>query len=294
MISQGGEGQRNWAGIALLLLGILFILWVLFALLGAETLGAAGAVSLISVGFSYFFAQRARVTTVSIVAVIAIPTGCLYSSAIMVTMLSAESDPAALPRAFAAALAIAVAGGVISAIAYLLSDERDLESFSPLSTRDFLRLAGGFSLIFLCYVVFRLGEVGLLVLFFDPLPFLISVAFLALGLGASFLSQKPLSAVLPSASSFAALFGAALAVVNYMVVSLKDDALSGVGPTMALGLLSLIYGTFAYLVSILYASTERSIADTGVYGTNWHLVEAFTFLVFLLFAPPSIFELFNS
>ena len=290
--------RRNWVGIALLLLGIFFILWVLFALLGAETLGAAGAVSLISVGFSYFFAQRARVTTVSIVAVIAIPTGCLYSSAIMVTMLSAElsaeSDPAALPRAFAAALAIAVAGGVISAIAHLLSDERDLESFSPMSKSDFLRLAGGFSLIFLCYVVFRLGEVGLLVLFFHPLPFLISVAFLALGLGASFLSQKPLSAVLPSASSFAALFGAALAVVNYMVVSLKDDALSGVGPTMALGLLSLIYGTFAYLVSILYASTERSIADTGVYGTNWHLVEAFTFLVFLLFAPPSIFELLNS
>jgi hypothetical protein len=99
---------------------------------------------------------------------------------------------------------------------------------------------------------------------------------------------------LPTASSFAALFGVALAVVNYMVVSLREDALSEVGPTMALGLLSLVYGTFAYIVSIFYASTERSIAGSGVYGTNWHLVEAFTFLVFLLFAPPSIFELFNS
>jgi hypothetical protein len=108
------------------------------------------------------------------------------------------------------------------------------------------------------------------------------------------LSKKPLSAVLPTASSFAALFGAALAVVNYMVVSLREDALSEVGPTMALGLLSLVYGTFAYIVSIFYASTERSIAASSLYGTNWHLVEAYTFLVFLLFAPPSIFELFNS
>jgi hypothetical protein len=143
-------------------------------------------------------------------------------------------------------------------------------------------------------LVFRLGEIGLLVLFFDPLPFLISVAFLACGFGTSLLSKKPLSAVLPTASSFAALFGAALAVVNYMVVSLREDALSGVGPTMALGLLSLVYGTFAYIVSIFYASTERSIAASSLYGTNWHLVEAYTFLVFLLFAPPSIFELFNS
>ena len=293
MISQGRAGRRNWAGIALFLLGTLAILWVLFVLLGAETLWRAGAVSLTSVGFSYFLAQRARVTTVSVVAVIAIPTGCLYSSAIMVTMLSAQSDPAALPSAFAAALAIAAAGGVISAIAYLLSDERDLESFYPLSTRDFLRLAVGFSFVFISYFVFRLGEIGLLVLFFDPLPFLISVAFLACGFGTSLLSKKPLSAVLPTASSFAALFGAALAVVNYMVASLRED-LSGVGPTMALGLLSLVYGTFAYIVSIFYASTERSIAASSLYGTNWHLVEAYTFLVFLLFAPPSIFELFNS
>ena len=293
MISQDRAGRRNWAGIALFLLGTLAILWVLFVLLGAETLGAAGAVSLISVGFSYLFARRTRVTTVSIVAVIAIPTGCLYSSANMIAMLSAQSDPAAVPSAFAAALAIAAAGGVISAIAYLLSDERDLESFYPLSTRDFLRLAVGFSFVFISYLVFSLGEIGLLALFFDPLPFLISVAFLACGFGTSLLSKKPLSAVLPTASSFAALFGAALAVVNYMVVSLRED-LSGVGPTMALGLLSLVYGTFAYIVSIFYASTERSIAGSGVYGTNWHLVEAFPFLVFLLFAPPSIFELFNS
>jgi hypothetical protein len=292
-MSQGRAGRRNWAGIALFLLGTLAILWVLFVLLGAETLWGAGAVSLTSVGFSYFLAQRARVTTVSVVAVIAIPTGCLYSSAIMVTMLSAQSDPAALPSALAAALAIAAAGGVISAIAYLLSDERDLESFYPLSTRDFLRLAVGFSFVFISYLVFSLGEIGLLVLFFDPLPFLISVAFLACGFGTSLLSKKPLSAVLPTASSFAALFGAALAVVNYMVVSLRGD-LSGVGPTMALGLLSLVYGTFAYIVSIFYASTERSIAASSLYGTNWHLVEAYTFLVFLLFAPPSIFELFNS
>ena len=293
MISQGRAGRRNWAGIALFLLGTLAILWVLFVLLGAETLWGAGAVSLTSVGFSYFLAQRARVTTVSVVAVIAIPTGCLYSSANMIAMLSAQSDPAAVPSAFAAALAIAAAGGVISAIAYLLSDERDLESFYPLSTRDFLRLAVGFSFVFISYFVFRLGEIGLLALFFDPLPFLISVAFLACGFGTSLLSKKPLSAVLPTASSFAPLFGVALAVVNYMVVSLRED-LSGVGPTMALGLLSLVYGTFAYIVSIFYASTERSIAASSLYGTNWHLVEAYTFLVFLLFAPPSIFELFNS
>ena len=294
MISQGRAGRRNWAGIALFLLGTLAILWVLFVLLGAETLWRAGAVSLTSVGFSYFLAQRARVTTVSVVAVIAIPTGCLYSSASMIAMLSGQSDPAAVPSALAAALAIAAAGGVISAIAYLLSDERDLESFYPLSTRDFLSLAVGFSFVFISYLVFRLGEIGLLALFFDPLPFLISVAFLACGFGTSLLSKKPLSAVLPTASSFAPLFGVALAVVNYMVVSLREDALSEVGPTMALGLLSLVYGTFAYIVSIFYASTERSIAGSGVYGTNWHLVEAFTFLVFLLFAPPSIFELFNS
>jgi hypothetical protein len=211
----------------------------------------------------------------------------------MVTMLSAQSDPAAVPSAFAAALAIAAAGGIISAIAYLLSDERDLESFYPLSTRDFLRLAVGFSFVFISYLVFSLGEIGLLVLFFDPLPFLISVAFLACGFGTSLLSKKPLSAVLPTASSFAPLFGVALAVVNYMIVSLRED-LSVVGPTMAIGLLSLVYGTFAYIVSIFYASTERSIAASSLYGTNWHLVEAYTFLVFLLFAPPSIFELFNS
>ena len=121
----------------------------------------------------------------------------------------------------------------------------------------------------------------------------ITLAITLIGIGiAKFKEIKVLNS-LPNIFICVALIGAAFSTVGWILTSLTRD-LQGVGPAMALGLLTMLYGIMLYILSFMFFLTTGRDPQTINFTTkNWHIVEGFTFLFFMTLGPPTLFEVFS-
>jgi hypothetical protein len=53
----------------------------------------------------------------------------------------------------------------------------------------------------------------------------------------------------------------------------------------------LLYGASLYVLSFLLSLRTNEVSDINFIGKNWHMLEAFSFYVFMTLAAPSVFEL---
>ena len=66
------------------------------------------------------------------------------------------------------------------------------------------------------------------------------------------------------------------------------------GPNMAIGLLTMLYGVNAYVLSfVLTLTTDDFSENLNLTTKNWHLVEGFMFLFFMTLGPPTLFEIID-
>ena len=65
-----------------------------------------------------------------------------------------------------------------------------------------------------------------------------------------------------------------------------------IGPLVAIGTLTSLWGCVTYYFSFLIAIKDGSIEQINFTTKNWHIIEAFAFLVFLIYGPPTIWEAF--
>lgn len=98
--------------------------------------------------------------------------------------------------------------------------------------------------------------------------------------------------VLMDTGKISALVGAAAFAVFYIGFSRIGDP-TIVGPIIAMGLFSILYGVVTYLLGLLalLALTDDLPIDR-LNTESWHIAEALAFVMLAVFSPASLFEIF--
>ena len=237
-------------------------------------------------GFLFF---RIRLDPLYGLMILGIPLGIIFSIIELVSMLQNASNPRMISLAVSTALSFAFAGGLLSSIGYFGCGKIEVTHTTKLKPQDFFLVA-----IFLCvlYVGVILKSSGLGA-FIDIPSLKIFLAISLIGIGIAKLKKSQIIVNLPNIFICVALIGAAFSTIGWILTSLTSD-LEGIGPVMAIGLLTMFYGVFFYVLSFIFCLTSDQ-ATQGINFTtkNWHLVEGFTFLFFMTLGPPTLFEVLS-
>ena len=83
--------------------------------------------------------------------------------------------------------------------------------------------------------------------------------------------------------------GALFVCVMAWTIATERDTAEGIGPAIAVSLLSMIYGVQVILISACLCSDAN--AEKIDFGKiNWHLLEVFALIILMVFAPESVWE----
>ena len=236
-----------------------------------------------------FLLFRIRLDPLYGLMVLGIPIGIIFSIIELVGLLQELGDPTVIALAVSTALSFAFSGGLFSAIGYFGYREVEMIHSKKLKILDFLLVT---LFLFAVWVGVMVTSTGLGA-FVDLPSIQIALAITLIGTGiAKFKEIKVLNS-LPNIFICVALIGAAFSTIGWIMTSLTSD-LQGVGPAMAVGLLTMLYGIILYILSFTFFLTTGKDPQTINFTTkNWHIVEGFTFLFFMTLGPPTLFEVFS-
>ena len=178
-------------------------------------------------------------------------------------------------------LVVIFAGAFCTSVGYFLAPkEVDFSKTNALKFHDLLILL----VMMGCWLAASKTEFSFLT---DGNSLLLIVGFITLSFaGGSLKNQKP-SISLCNGSIAAMLFGIIIGAVFYF--DSQDDP-TVLGPIIAMSILTSAYGCVLYYFSFLYASLEVATEEIDFTTKNWHLIEAFGFMLFLIYGPPTIWE----
>ena len=214
--------------------------------------------------------------------VLGIPLGISFSVIYLVALLQYMGDPEAVTPAVAEALWFPLLGGLVSMVGHFGAErDRNVQTRRLTATESVGGVLYLIRALFCGYGV-QCGEIDV---FFDDI---------SLGIFLSIFDDRRRSTKFrrPSIGSFyvdimvsIALIGAAVSTIGWIVASLNGD-MKGLGPAMAIGLLTMLYGTVCFCFSFLHVLTVDGLYRSANFPVkNWHLVEGF--FGFL----PTLFEL---
>ena len=227
---------------------------------------------------------------------LAIPMGMIASAIGLVTIFSIfrsiEVNVEAVSSATSIALLAVFFGIILCVIGYSLSKNEDSSiTIKPLKTKAFISLLlVNFGLVF--WIILS-NE--------NPINFLsLKPLMLAFGLTASFqlarAKEKGFSENAADASSAIILISIMIGLImlysdfgrdqNYQYM--RIDRFTELANYANYGLL---YGCSIYIFSFLLSLYTNEFHEINFKLKNWHLVEAFSFYVFMTLAAPSLFEL---
>jgi len=213
--------------------------------------------------------------------VIALPTGLLYTSVGLLGMASSIEDYKAIGPAAAVLLLTALYGGVLSAVGYLWNDSELLPSDNHMSMAELWF----FQAVFLALTLWTIDlVVGLGVLSELRVPAL----FLSLFIVAIYLakdSDTPIATTIADASLAGVLLSLVVSLVAWFGSAEDLDRRA-----ITFGSLGMVFGTYAYISAFILSLYTGGASSIDYAKKNWHLVEANTFFVFLLFVPQNVGE----
>ena len=279
---------RNGLFVTTTVAGIFLFVWAVTDVLSIASLQLSGAFLAVIFAIVAILFWRIRLDPFYALMVLGIPMGLIFSIVAIVELLQTMNDPDALPTAVSSALVTAMLGGLLSAVgSFGYERSEDLRSRS-LRQSEFLAL-GGSLIVLLLVTIFYLNVLHA-VLNWSAAKILLSI--LLVGLGVTVFKEIDFRDGLPNLFICVSLIGAAISTIGWILTSLADD-MKGIGPAMAIGLLTMLYGVSFYVLSFLLHLTAPGDPDDHEFTTkNWHLVEGFTFLFFMNFGPPTLFEMF--
>jgi len=246
-----------------------------------------------------FLYEKIRLNFFYSLMVLGIPLGIIFSIVYLVFFLqNVKSETATL--LVSTSLSFVFWGGAISAVGYFgYSTVRPLKQ-GVLRISDSL-IAVGFFVFFLMgfiyansFYLWGFFSANTILAFIDPLAVGILLSIACVGIGVTMSTGS--SVLIASTNIFVcvSLIGAAFSTISWIVASLSND-MTGIGPAMAVGLLTMLIGIVMHIVAFLISLTaENSIQNLSLTTKNWHLVEGFTFLFFMTLGPPTMFELFSN
>ena len=230
---------------------------------------------------------------------ISLPMGLFWSANEFMTTLAFMADPSHLPYSATDIILPIFVSGLVCALTFFLMGENEESGIESDVTLP--KLCGFTSIPLVVFLVlYTFGFWFPDLLFADILVFLIVFGCLAMGLARNGRNSEKHIRDFDAADygfSFldggkvATFVGAAVVTVFYVALSRLDDP-KALGPLLALGLCSLAWGTFIYLIGIMISSVVSSPENKrNLHLDAWHIAEAYAFVILAVFAPMSIFEM---
>ena len=200
-------------------------------------------------------------------------------------ILQGLQDPYAVGGAVALLLLCCFYGALVSAIGYFFCPNEDVPLSSKINGIDVLVSVVPFLLMMTLAMVSGVG-----------ISFFVNYGALALhvgmGLWAIFIrkdASKSVTHCLADSSLVGVLFSLVIALIGWFQVSPDVDQLA-----LNFGCLGMLYGTILYIACYFFSLRSGDTHKIDFTIKNWHLVEANTFFIFLVFAPVNLGEsMFN-
>ena len=280
--------------LTLAIAGFFTLIWLADKNYPGDVVEAALWLSLVLLPLLCFLHLKIRLNLFFGFMVLGIPLGISLSIVDLVNLLNHVDSMNALDLGLSTSLLLAFFGGFVSAIGYF-----GYSWDEPIKQRE-LRIVDCFIASAIIVVVpaaryieysFRVSDFAA---FLDATSLGIFCSVFAMGIGLTKFKEKPVLPALPNIFVCVALLGAALSTIGWVSGSLTSD-LPMAGPTIVMGLLTMLYGVNAYVLSFVLTLTANDIPENlNLTTKNWHLVEGFMFLFFMTLGPQTLFEMLQN
>ena len=213
--------------------------------------------------------------------ILSLPIGLLYTGVGLLGMAAFANDYRLIGPSAAILLLPALYGGVLSAVGHLWNDgEFDLSD----NNISFVELCF-LQTIFLALTIWAIDNaIGLSVLSDLRVPAL----FLSLFILAIYLARdrdSPIATTIADASLAGVLLCLVVCLIAWFGSAEDLDRRA-----ITFGSFGMVFGTYAYTSAFILSLYTGGASSIDYAKKNWHLVEANTFFVFLLFVPQNVGE----
>ena len=217
--------------------------------------------------------------------ILSLPMGLLYTGVGLLGMAAFANDYRLIGPSAAILLLPALYGGVLSAVGHLWNDgEFDLSD----NNISFVELCF-LQTIFLALTIWAIDNaIGLSVLSDLRVPAL----FLSLFILAIYLARdrdSPIATTIADASLAGVLLCLVVCLIAWFGSAEDLDRRA-----ITFGSFGMVFGTYAYTSAFILSLYTGGASSIDYAKKNWHLVEANTFFVFLLFVPQNVGEVLRS
>ena len=217
--------------------------------------------------------------------ILSLPIGLLYTGVGLLGMAAFANDYRLIGPSAAILLLPALYGGVLSAVGHLWNDgEFDLSD----NNISFVELCF-LQTIFLALTIWAIDNaIGLSVLSDLRVPAL----FLSLFILAIYLARdrdSPIATTIADASLAGVLLCLVVCLIAWFGSAEDLDRRA-----ITFGSFGMVFGTYAYTSAFILSLYTGGASSIDYAKKNWHLVEANTFFVFLLFVPQNVGEVLRS
>ena len=240
-----------------------------------------------------------KANVVWLICFISLPLGLFWSANELLTTLSYVADPSHLPFIATNVMLPTFVSGLVCALAFfLMSENEESETEGNVTT---VKVFGFVTVPVVIFVALYLSGFWYPdFLFAEINVFLIVLGCLVMGIARNGRNaQKQISQfgfveygfALLDGGKVATFIGAAAVTIFYIALSRLNDP-KAIGPLLLLGLCTLLWGTFCYLLGVMVSSiTSSPETKRNLRLDAWHLAEAYAFVILALFAPMSFFEM---
>lgn len=230
---------------------------------------------------AYYLRVRRQLPFGKLLCVMALPMGLLYTSVGLLGMATYMEDYKQIGPAAAILLLTSFYGGVLSVVGYLWNDGEFLPSDNHISLVELWLFQAGFLALSLWAIA---NAVGLGALSDLRVP----VLFLALFITAIYLAKDrdtPIAITIADASLAGVILSLVISLIAWFGSAEDLDRRA-----ITFGSLGMAFGTYAYISAFILSLYTGGASSIDFAKKNWHLVEANTFFVFLLFVPQNVGE----
>ena len=267
--------------------GFFSLVWLADENIPGNVVEAVLWLSLVLLPLLFFLHLKIRLNPFFGFMVLGIPLGISLSIVDLVNVLQTATDTDAIALGVATSLWLAFFGGFVSAIGYF-----GYSWGEPVKQRE-LRMIDWHIASAIILVVPAPRYIDFAA-FLDVTSLGIFCSVFAMGIGLTKFKEMPVLSALPNIFVCVALLGAAHSTIGWVSASLISD-LPMAGPTIVMGLLTMLYGVNAYLLSfVLILASDDFSENLNLTTKNWHLVEGFMFFFFMTLGPQTLFEIIQN
>ena len=193
------------------------------------------------------------------------------------------------------ALLPAVVGGFASVFCYSWTKtSRQYFDKDPLSFNALIAIFSSFIIVFVCSITtinsfLGVGSPALEIITPHPYLYLILIPIIVL---LPMINDDSEALLLRVLNGCLVAFGLAVALGTVSFYALNQDP-SLIGIRFAFSLVLMLHSSFLYICLVIWTMLSKQLRPNMFALKNWHLAEMFTFWIFAIMSPPSLWEVIS-